>query len=205
LDPANEEALNFLQTHLRQTRKYAELRDALTAATRSPSASADAKRGWLREIAGLCETQLKDIDTAIHALTQLVTLDPSEGPRTQLKRLLEKGGRWDDVATLLEQEAEQAPDIEVRISLEKNLAKLHELKRKDVVSAGDAWARIAGLTPEDESALLTAVKFYEKGERLDLAADAIAANVGALEDENSRGQLLSRLGELRRDAGDMLA
>lgn len=205
LDPGNEEALNFLQTHLRQTRKYAELRDILLAATRSVGATQDAKRGWLREIAGLCETQLRDLDTAIHALQQLVSLDPSEGPRAQLKRLLERAGRWDDVATLLEQEAEQAPDIEVRISLEKNLAKLHEHKRKDLVAAGDAWGRIAALTPEDDSALLTAVKFYEKGERLDLAADAIAANVGALEDDAAKGQLLSRLGQLRRDGGDMLA
>ncbi|MCB9608419.1 MAG: hypothetical protein H6716_17655 [Polyangiaceae bacterium] len=205
LDPGNEEALNFLQTHLRQTRKYAELRDILLAATRSVGVTQDAKRNWLREIAGLCETQLRDLDTAIHALQQLVSLDPGEGPRAQLKRLLERAGRWDDVATLLEQEAEQAPDIEVRISLEKNLAKLHEHKRKDVVAAGDAWARIASLTPEDDSALMTAVKFYEKGERLDLAADAIAANVGALEDEDAKGQLLSRLGQLRRDGGDMLA
>lgn len=205
LDPGNEEALTFLQTHLRQTRKYAELRDILLAATRSVGASQDARRGWLREVAGLCETQLRDLDTAIHALQQLVSLDPGEGPRAQLKRLLERAGRWDDVATLLEQEAEQAPDLEVRISLEKNLAKLHEHKRKDVVAAGDAWARIASLTPEDDSALLTAVKFYEKGERLDLAADAIAGNVGALEDEAAKGQLLDRLGQLRRDAGDMLA
>ncbi|MEZ4374110.1 MAG: hypothetical protein R3B07_25035 [Polyangiaceae bacterium] len=205
LDPGNEEALNFLQTHLRQTRKYAELRDILLAATRSVGATQDAKRNWLREIAGLCETQLRDLDTAIHALQQLVSLDSGEGPRVQLKRLLERAGRWDDVATLLEQEAEQAPDLEVRISLEKNLAKLHEHKRKDVVAAGDAWARIASLTPEDDSALMTAVKFYEKGDRLDLAADAIAANVGALEDEAARGQLLGRLGQLRRDAGDMLA
>ncbi len=205
LDPAHEEALTFLQTHLRQTRKYAELREVLTVATRTQGASADAKRGWLREIAGLCEAQLRDVDGAIHALQQLIVLDPSEAPRTQLRRLLERGQRWDDVATLLEQEAEQAPDLEARISLEKNLAKLHETKRKDVVAAGDAWARIAALTPEDESALLTAVKFYEKGERLDLAADAIAGNVSALEDPEARSQLLFRLGELRRGAGDPLA
>lgn len=205
LDPANEEALTFLQTHLRQTRKYAELREVLTVATRTQGASSDAKRGWLREIAGLCEAQLRDVDGAIHALQQLIALDPSEAPRTQLRRLLERGQRWDDVATLLEQEAEQAPDLEARISLEKNLAKLHETKRKDVVAAGDAWARIAALTPDDESALLTAVKFYEKGERLDLAADAIAGNVSALEDPEARSQLLFRLGELRRGAGDALA
>src|SRR6201999_1327052 len=99
---------------------------------------------WLREVAGLCESQIRDFETAIQAWQQLLTIDPDEvDAKEQLRRLLERANRWDDLAAMLEREAEQESDVEVRISLEKQLAKLHETKRKDLTSAGQAWARIA--------------------------------------------------------------
>jgi cellulose synthase operon protein C len=205
LDGANEEAVGFLEGYLRQTRKYQELRDMLLGAARTPGVDAERKKGWLREIAGLCETQLRDLDTAINAWKQLVSLDRSEdGPKNQLRRLLERAQRWDDLATLLEQEAEQTADIEARISMEKSLAKLHEQKRKDPAAAGEAWARIAQLTPEDEAAIATAVKLFERGGRADLAAQAIAENAPNVADERARAQLMKKLGELREAAGETL-
>jgi len=206
LDPANPDALTFLEGHLRQTRKYAELRDMLLAASKTPGIDTETRKGWLREIAGLCETQLRDLDTAIAALKQLVSLDKGdEGPKTQLKRLLERTSRWDDLATLLEQEAEQESDPETRISMEKALAKLHEQKRKDLAAAGEAWARIASLAPDDESAIHTAIKLFEKSERFDLAAQVIADNVGSVSDEAMRASLFKKLGELRETAGEHVA
>ncbi len=205
LDPANPDALTFMESHLRQTRKYADLRDVLLAAAKTPGIDTDARKGWLREIAGLCETQLRDLDTAIGALKQLVALDKGdEGPKTQLKRLLERTGRWDDLTTLLEQEAEQTGDVETRISMEKTLAKLHEQKRKDPIAAGEAWARMANLMPDDETAVSTAVKLFERGDRYDLAAQVIADNVAQVSDSTARTQLLKKLGELREAAGDHL-
>lgn len=206
LDPANPDALTFMEAHLRQSRKYADLRDVLLSAAKTPGVDIDSRKGWLREIAGLCETQLRDLDTAISALKQLVSLDRGdEGPKAQLKRLLERTSRWDDLATLLEQEAEQTSDLETRISMEKALAKLHEQKRKDLVAAGEAWARIAGLAPEDDSAIHTAIKMFERSQRLDLAAQVISDNVGTVSDEAERAQLFKKLGELREAAGEHLA
>ena len=206
LDPSNPDALGFLEGHLRQKRKYADLRDMLLAAARTPGVDGEARRGWLREIAGLCETQLRDMDNAIYAWKQLAALDRSEeGPRTQLRRLLEKAHRWDDLATLLEQDAEQTTDLEARLSMEKQLAKLHEQKRKDPVAAGEAWARIAGLVPGDDAALSTSVKLFERGQRPDLAAQCIADNIAEVEDSAARVQLQKKLGELREAAGDLVA
>ena len=67
--------------------------------------------------------------------------------------MFEKQARWDELAALLGDEAEQTLDIEARISLEKALAKLHEQKRKDPVATGEAWARIAALATGDEEAI----------------------------------------------------
>ncbi len=204
-DPTNSDALAFLQTHLRGARRYGDLRDVLLRAAKSEDADLEARAGWLREVAGLCETQLRDFETAIVAWQELLALDAGESDaREQLRRLLERASRWDDLATLLQEEAEQESDVEVRISTEKQLAKLHETKRKDFAAAGEAWARIATLTPEDETAIGTAVKFFEKGERPDLAAQVIAENVGSVADEPARGGLYKKLGELRHAAGDLV-
>ena len=97
-----------MEGYLRQTRKYAELRDILRAAASEQSAEFDARKGWLRELAGLCESQLRDFDTAILAWQELAALDyEDETPRNQLRRLYERAHRWDELATLLLGGAEQ--------------------------------------------------------------------------------------------------
>ncbi len=206
IDPANEEAITFLETYLKQTRKYAELRDVLLAAARVSDILDDQRREWLKAVAALCETQLRDVDTAVVALRELVQLDPGDdATRAQLRRILERSGKWDDLASVIQQEADQATDVEIRLALEKELAKLHEVKRKDPIGAGEAWARIAGLTPDDETAIQTAVRLFERGERLDLAAQVIGNNVSSVQDDRAKPALYKKLGELREATGETLA
>ena len=203
VDPANSEALSWVEEHLRQKRMYADLRDVLLAASRVPSISIDTRKAQLRDVAGICESQLRDIDTAIQAWKQICQIDRGDDQaRDQLRRLLERGARWEDLATVLEQEAMGTPDVEQKIALEKKLAALHEQKRKDPVAAAETWARIANLSPEDESAIQTAVKLYEKGERFDLAAQVIADTVSGLSDTITRGPLFQKLGDLRMRLDD---
>ncbi|HVY45033.1 MAG TPA: hypothetical protein VHB21_04100, partial [Minicystis sp.] len=206
IDPANTEALSWVEEHLRQKRMYADLRDVLLAASRVPTLSNETRKQQLRDVAGLCESQLRDLETAIQAWKQVVTIDRGdEQARDQLRRLLERGARWDDLASLLEQEAMGAPDVEQKIALEKKLATLHEQKRKDPGAAADAWSRVANLAPEDDAAVQTAVKLYEKAERFDMAAQVIADSIGGVSEKSARGGLLQKLGELRLKSNDHAA
>ena len=206
LDPSNLEAIGYLEPFLRQTRKYVELRDMLLAAGSDADGDTDQRQSWLREVAALCDTQLRDIDGAIVALKELLVIDSDDEPaRSQLKRMFEKQSRWDELAGLLGDEAEQTLDIEARISLEKALAKLHEQKRKDPVATGEAWARIAALATGDDEAIRSAVRFFEEAARTDLAIQVIAENVEAVTDEAQRGPLLQKLGELREADAQPLA
>ncbi len=212
IDPANSEALSWVEEHLRQKRMFADLRDVLLAASRVQSVSAETRKAQLRDIAGMCESQLRDIETAISAWKQICQIDRGDDQaREQLRRLLEKASKWDDLAMLLEQDAMSVPDPEQKIAIEKKLATLHETKRKDLVAAAEAWTRIVSLSPDDETALNTAVKFFEKGERADLAAQAIADNLAGFTEKNVRAPLLQKLGDLRlaqndaSGAGDALA
>ena len=203
IDPAHSEALSWVEDYLRQKRMYADLRDVLLAASRMPSVSPETRKAQLRDVAGLCESQLRDVETAIQAWKQLCQIDRGdEQAKEQLRRLLEKAARWDDLASLLEQETMGTPDVEEKIALEKKLATLHEQKRKDPAAAAEAWARIANLSPQDDTAISTAVKLYEKGERYDLAAQVLSDTVGAVEDKASKSALLQKLGELRLKTDD---
>ncbi|HEY3818613.1 MAG TPA: hypothetical protein VGL81_15670 [Polyangiaceae bacterium] len=202
-DPAHPEALSWVEDYLRTKRDYGSLRDVLLAAVRAPGESMEARKERLREVAGLCEGNLRDTDGAINAWKQLLTIDRGDdGARQSLTRMLEKTQRWDDLANLLEQEATAEGDIEKKIALEKKLATMQELKRRDFGAAAEAWGRIANLTPEDDRAVATASKMFEKAGAIDRAAQVIAENAAAINDVLARGSLLERLGELREQLND---
>ncbi len=205
LDPVNPDALNYLLEQLPIKRKYADLKDVLLGAIDCPEALEDDRLGWLRDLASMSETQLRDVDTAVYSWQRILEIEPDDDEaRDQVKRLLEKGRRWDELAEVLRAEADNTEDEEVRISLEKNLAKMHATRRKDPAAAGEAWARIAALSPGDEAALQEAVKFFEKAQRSDLAADVIAENVAALDDDLVKRELYLRLGSIRAAQGQPL-
>jgi tetratricopeptide (TPR) repeat protein len=205
-DPAHPEALSWTEDYLRSKRDYGQLRDVLLASIRSAPNTPDAnemRKERLREVAGLCEGNLRDVDGAITAWRQLLSLDRrDESARTALMRLLEKSQRWDELANVLEQEATIEGDVDTKVFLEKRLARLQEDKRRDLVAAGEAWSRIARVVPDDDHAIMTASKLFERGDRNDLAAGIIAESAPAIEDPVPRGQLLQRLAELREQLGE---
>ncbi len=208
-DAAHPEALAWTEDYLRSKRDYGQLRDVLMASIRASGTTPElleTRKERLREVAGLCEGNLRDVDGAISAWRQLLSLDrKDESARTALMRLLEKSQRWDELANVLEQEATIESDVEMKVSLEKKLARLQEDKRKDLVAAGEAWGRIARLVTDDDQAILTASRMFEKGERSDLAATIIAEGAPAIEDPVARGTLMQRLGELREQLGEAIA
>ncbi|WP_437961463.1 hypothetical protein WME76_18685 [Sorangium sp. So ce119] len=202
-DPANPDALAQVEEQLRQKRSFAELRDVLLAAARVPTAPVERRTAQLREVAGLCESQLRDVDTAVQAWRLLSELDPADAQaQAELRRLLERSARWDDLAALLEQEAAATPDVAQKIEIEKKLVSLHEQKRRDPIAAAEAWVRVAALSPEDGTAIQAAVKLFERGERFDLAAQVLADAASRFQDKLTRAPLLQKLGELRMRLGE---
>ncbi|WP_438002606.1 hypothetical protein WME89_26935 [Sorangium sp. So ce321] len=202
-DPANPDALAQAEEQLRQKRSFAELRDVLLAAARVPTAPVERRKAQLRDVAGLCESQLRDVDTAVQAWKLLSELDPGDAQaQAELRRLLERSSRWDDLAALLELEAAATPDVAQKIEIEKKLVSLHEQKRRDPIAAAEAWVRVAGLSPEDSTAIQAAVKLFERGERFDLAARVLTDAASRFQDKLTRAPLLQKLGELRMRLGE---
>ncbi len=203
LDAAHPEALSWVQDYLRSKRDYAPLLDVLLAAVRASGESVEARRDRLREVAGLCESNLRDTEGAIAAWKQLLTIDHGdEAARLSLTRTLERMQRWDDLASLYEQEENAEVDLEKKLALQKKLIVIHETKRKDLAAAADTWERMANLTPEDDQAIATASKMFTKIGALTRAAQVIASNAPSVVDRVSRSALLARLGELHEELDD---
>jgi tetratricopeptide (TPR) repeat protein len=205
-DPVHPEALSWVEDYCRDKRDYALLRDVLWAAARAMTGhdSVETRKERLREIAGLSEGNLKDIDGAVSAWKQLLAVDRAdESARAALTRLLEKAQRWDDLAHLYEQEVNVQSDIDGKISIERKLATLHETKRKDFVAAAEAWVRICELAPDDDDAIATASKLFASAGDRAMAAQIITDRVSGLRDVGARASLLARLGELREQVGDL--
>lgn len=212
LDPTNADALAYLADQLPLKRKYGELRDVLMNAAASPNAMFEDRARWLREAADLSENQLRDLEGAVAAWQRLVSVEPdNHAAYDQLRRLLERAKRWDELAAVLANEAENTEDVEARITIERSLARVHWEHRKDAAAAGEAWARIAALSPGDEDSLSEAVRFFETAQRPDLAADALARHVASIDDVVAKRDLYIKLGDLRavrgqaREGGEALA
>jgi tetratricopeptide (TPR) repeat protein len=212
LDPINADALAYLTDQLPLKRKYGELRDVLMNAAMTPAALFEDRTRWLREAADLCENQLRDLEGAVTAWKHLVEIEPdNHAAYDQLRRLLERAKRWDELASVLAHEASNTEDVEARIAIERTLARVHSEHRKDNVAAGEAWARIAGISPGDEDSLNEAVRLFEEAQRPDLAADTIAEHVARVEDPTATRDLYIKLGDLRalqgqaREGGEALA
>ena len=159
-DPAHPEALAWVEDYLRTKRDYSQLRDVLLASVRHMGSVSDAsvsgRKDRLREVSGLCArgtcVRHRRRHRRLGSCSSRLDRAGTEAARAALTRLLEKSQRWDDLASLLEQEATAEHDPEMKITLEKKLANLQETKRKDFVAAGEAWSRIAQLTPDDAQA-----------------------------------------------------
>ncbi|MBL8716710.1 MAG: hypothetical protein JNL79_11975 [Myxococcales bacterium] len=202
-DPTHPEALGYVEDALRASRNYKELRDFLLAAARVGGAPIDSRRAQLREAANLSESQLKDPEGAIAAYRQLLSIDRTDdSARAALTRLYEKGQRWDDLASLIEQEAMAAGDVEEQIALEKKLADIHEKKRGDKREAAEALFRVVVHAPRDEAALARGIDLMVEAGDPTRAAAALDESVGGLEAGPGKGKLLARLGELKSELGD---
>lgn len=202
LSPAQPAAVEYLQGFLRRARRFAELRDMLSGAAEVEGTSYQQRAGWLREVASLSENQLDDVDGALTAWRRLSELGSGDGSPGQFRRLLERAGRWHEVAKLLRAQAAEEHDLEARIALEKDLSSLCQTRLKDPVAAAEALARIAALVPGDDLVVDAASKLFEQGGRLDLASEVIASNISAIDDPGPRTDLLARLAALRTESGD---
>ena len=170
---------------------------------RASGESVDARRDRLREVAGLCEGNLRDIDGAIAAWKQLLALDRTDEPaRQSLTRTLERTQRWDDLANLYEQEENAEVDLEKKLAL---------LKRARDTPRGQAQGhrgggRGVGAHREPDAGRRPGhrdgVEDVLEGRGARSRGAGHRANAASVTDAPSRSALFERLGELYEELDD---
>jgi tetratricopeptide (TPR) repeat protein len=150
LDPADGEAFNLLESHLRKRGDYAALRQLLLGTTRVATLPTDTRRVRLREVALLSEGKLRDAEAALSAWHEVLLLDPSDyDAASHLKRLLYKAQRWDELCSVLEREALATTELDAKVVVLRELAHLHRDKRKDALQTAEVLRKLHSLLPED--------------------------------------------------------
>jgi tetratricopeptide (TPR) repeat protein len=150
IDPADGEAFNLLESHLRKRGDYAGLKQLLVGTTRVATLPIDTRRLRLREVALLSEGKLRDVESALSAWNDVLMLDPSDhDAASHLKRLLYKAQRWDELCAMLEREALATTELEPKVIVLRELAHLHRDKRKDALQTAEVLRKLQGLMPED--------------------------------------------------------
>ncbi len=98
----------------------------------------------------LLEEQLNDYSAAADAYRQLATIAPDEAvARDGLRRNLRLSGRYQELVTELEREADSEPDPVIRAAALKEAAQCWEDDLNNHWEAMDCWKRLQELVPED--------------------------------------------------------
>ncbi len=196
LRPSDPDALRSYAEHFRQRGAWRELADVLQFALdhdRNAGVPAADLLPRLEEVAVISETKLNDIDRALAVWRQMSELDPSyQRAREACKRILQKAGRWEEMATLLAEDAAAAP-TSGRAEILRRLARLYVDKLEAPDRAVEVYREILNLEPKDVVALRAVVDGYERAEKWSDLAALLRSQVEQAGSEGEKINLLRRL------------
>jgi tetratricopeptide (TPR) repeat protein len=194
--PSDPEALHAYAEHFRQRGAWRELADVLEFAlshARSTGAAVSELLPRWEEVAVIAETKLGDVDRALAVWRQMVELDPTyQRAREACKRILQKAGRWEEMAKVLIEDA-AASDPSARAEILRRLARLCLDKLDAPDRAATAYREILALDPKDVVALRAVVEAYERSEQWSELAALLRSQVELASVDAERINLLRRL------------
>jgi tetratricopeptide (TPR) repeat protein len=151
----------------------------------------------LRRLADLHEERLNAPDAAAWAMGEILNLLPGDRESfARLEALLERAGRGERLAAVLEQHVTYAPDQEKPLLL-RRLGHLCGGDLADLGRASAHWEALLALVPGDDEALAALERAYERLDRASDLARVLAAKIERLgDDPAAQGDALRRLARL---------
>ncbi len=165
----------------------------------------EAKKAMLAEAARIAETALGDADGAVELWQKVRAIDDTDADAlAALGRILEARGRWPELADLLAEAAQVAPDARGQAAMLGRIAAISAERLGDLPRAIAALRELLDLEPEAMAALDTLIELEaRRGDNLALK-EALERKLGALASGPARIPVFRRLAELatRRDEVD---
>jgi tetratricopeptide (TPR) repeat protein len=156
-------------------------------------------------LARMAEDKLGDVDTAIRFHALAAQAAPTVETQRDLSRLLERAGRWPELAAALERELAATPsvDTDAQIAVLLRLGELRDQRLGKPLEAAQAYEAVLERSPHHGPSLEALERLYEQAGRdkdllrvLELRADACA-------DKVERAQLQLRIAAVRQARGDI--
>lgn len=197
VNPADVAALEGYAEHFRQNGSWRELADLFEFSiehARSNGADLATVMRRLEEVAVIAETKLSDMDRALALWRRMSELDPTyERARAAYKRLLQKAKRWDDMAVLLADEAQQAAEPALKADVLRRLARLLIDKLDAPDRAAAVYVELLAIDPKDVVAMRFVVETYERGGKWAELAALLRGQIGPNASDAEKVTLLRRL------------
>ena len=200
---AQDEADNWALAELTRLRRAAgDAKEVVRLLLRRAELAEDAAQATAlrHEAAVVMLDELRDVDNATSLYQEILDADPYDAQAAAvLRRLYEEGGRFRDLAKLLELLIDVAQTPEARASLRLELARLYHDRIRSADDAIEVLRDVLHEEPTHPAAVLELSRLYEEtgrdGELADLLKDQLqeARERGDVSVELS---LLVRLGEL---------
>lgn len=155
---------------------------------------------YLARAATTAESHTEDYERAARLWQQVTELDPKNIEAHSAKaRCLESLGRWEDALECLEDIAEVAEELELRVEVRKNIARVLE-ERSTREEAIQAWNEVLE-EADDAEALRALAVHYEAVQETELLVEILRRLAGVVETKEELAQVL--LSEARVQAGPL--
>lgn len=177
LDPANEQATQFLKQMYQNRRDWDRLIGVLRQEVARISDSAEQARRWA-EVAKLATEKLKKPAVSIELWTKVLDANDTDPEAlAELEKLYEREKRWEELAAILQKQVSLTDDIAKRGVLLPKLAILHTEKLQRLDLAISAWKGLLDLEPDNRRAQDALRKLYLQNKDWD-ALEGFYSNQG---------------------------
>lgn len=203
--PETSANLAVLASALAETQAWSELAEIRVKQINAASGKNDKVR-LSRGLAELYQNQLGDIDAAARTYQRALQVDPADAESQRaLVALLEKHGRWRDLATAIERELGTVPadQIDRQVTLLLRLGEIRRVNLNKPADAAQAFELVLERRPGYQAALEALEEIYGAlGRNKDLMR-VLEARAAAESRSPDKGALHARIGQLKERAGDI--
>jgi tetratricopeptide (TPR) repeat protein len=197
LDDANPAVLKALQQCELAAEDWANLERAREHEANAVAEDPAHRAALMVDRARMLETRLKDVESATELYQMALSLDGmAVGALSALKRLLYGQKRWRDLCAVLEREAEQATDPEVKGMALFRISRIYSERLGAEREAIDALVRALRVRPNDQLIVEELVRLYEPTDDTAGLARALEMLGKCVADDRQRLGILVRIAEL---------
>lgn len=197
LDPSNVAYLRALEQIDARVGAWEQLERTVANLASAVEKDSRLRAAFVARRAHLTEVRLRSVPGAVELLETALDLDPqAPGAFAALKRLHHAQGRWRELISALEREAQQISDPEVRAMSYYRIARVHSERLGARDKAIAALERSVSESPRYRLVLEELIRLYEAAERYDAMVKTLQTLVDLLDLPSEKISVLYQIGDL---------